>query len=469
MPPQKRGGALLSVVGTLLAVLLLVAAGIFAARAFRPTAASNNSDARERTLEIARSFGVSRDAVAARLALAELPVANANQWLLFTTEEALANPQVDDPTRRALVSLALELGLNEAGIVAFAQSAGLIERSGAEAATIAAAMSAPVAAQPSVVAADEGSAAPVAGSTEPPAAAAPVEPPPAATAAANPAGAPAAEPTAQPVAGPAPAALTATTTQLINLRSGPGTNYATAGSMGTGDTVELVARSAAGDWLQVKLAGGATAWVYAELVNASGSTAALAVATDIPAPPPVATPAPIAAAPTAAPAAPPPADPAAPAPEPTATLAPAANPGDTPTFHVAARRMWNKDENGTCQGQHLLRINVIDAAGNPINGVTLQGVYTGFTATTGDQGKGDGRIEFDLYGSGEAFKVVRNNDGHEAVSEEAGGFTTRSLDIDIPTLIGGGYCTDAADCQVFYNSFGCTGHHSWEATFQRNY
>ncbi|MGL4650987.1 MAG: hypothetical protein ACRC1H_16380, partial [Caldilineaceae bacterium] len=101
--------------------------------------------------------------------------------------------------------------------------------------------------------------------------------------------------------------------------------------------------------------------------------------------------------------------------------------------------------------------------------ITLQGIYTGFQATTGDQGKGDGRMEFDLYGSGEAFKVIRNNDGRDAVSDEAGGFTTKSLDIDIPTLIGGGYCTNEQDCQVFYNSYGCTGHHSWEAKFQRNY
>lgn len=55
--------------------------------------------------------------------------------------------------------------------------------------------------------------------------------------------------------------------------------------------------------------------------------------------------------------------------------------------------------------------------------------------------------------------MLRNNDGHDAASDEAGGFTTKSLDIDIPTLIGAGYCSDEADCKVFYSSYGCTGHH----------
>ena len=65
--------------------------------------------------------------------------------------------------------------------------------------------------------------------------------------------------------------------------------------------------------------------------------------------------------------------------------------------------------------------------------------------------------------------MVRNNDGRGASGDNAGGFTTRSLDIDVPTLIGAGYCTNDEDCQIFYNSYGCTGHHSWEATFKRNY
>lgn len=64
---------------------------------------------------------------------------------------------------------------------------------------------------------------------------------------------------------------------------------------------------------------------------------------------------------------------------------------------------------------------------------------------------------------------MRDNDGREATSDNAEGFTTISPDIDVPTLIGAGYCTDQADCDIFYYSYGCSGHHSWEAIFKRNY
>jgi hypothetical protein len=65
--------------------------------------------------------------------------------------------------------------------------------------------------------------------------------------------------------------------------------------------------------------------------------------------------------------------------------------------------------------------------------------------------------------------VIRNNDGREATSDRAEGFTTQSRDIDQATLINAGYCSNDADCQIFYGSWGCNGHHSWEATFKRNY
>ena len=131
--------------------------------------------------------------------------------------------------------------------------------------------------------------------------------------------------------------------------------------------------------------------------------------------------------------------------------------------------MWAKSENGDCRGQHLLRINVIDANGVRINGVRLKGIYTGEVIVTGSQGKGDGMIEYDLYGTGEGFTVIKNDDGRDADSDSAEGFTTQSRDISKELLIAGGYCTNDADCQIFYDSCGCNGHHSWEATFQRNY
>jgi hypothetical protein len=465
-----------------------VGAGLFVAtRFFGDAPAATPDESRAMTVEIANAYAAGGNADAARAALLTLPVANAEQWLLIVTEEALANPATPGETRNALVQLALELGLSESTLTDYAAANGLLPDRSADAATLAAVMNAPVAdagapaaaptAQPANTAAEGASA--LADAAAPAAGSAAAESAPAPAPAAE---APAAEaaPVAEPTATPAP--LTATTAALINLRGGPGTTYALAGAMGPGDVATILARNPAGDWLQIQPPTGSVAWVLGELVTPSGATDALAVAADIPpAPAPVAAAPAAPAAPAEAPAAAPPAEapPAAapPAEAPPAEAAPPAepaapapgNPSDTPTFSLVQRRMWNIEENGTCRGQHLLRINVVDANNNPLNGITLQGLYTGVQLTTGDQGKGDGRIEFDLYGSGEAFKVARNNDGRDVISDEAGGFTTQSRDIDFATLIGGGYCSDDTTCQTFYNSFGCNGHHSWEATFKRNY
>jgi hypothetical protein len=131
--------------------------------------------------------------------------------------------------------------------------------------------------------------------------------------------------------------------------------------------------------------------------------------------------------------------------------------------------LWSKEENGDCRGQHLLRIHVLDANGARLNGVLLKGIYIGHEIFSGSQGKGDGVVEYDLHGSGEGFMIIRNNDGRDATSDRAEGFTTRSLDIDEATLIQAGYCSNHETCQIFYSSYGCQGHHSWEAIFKRNY
>jgi uncharacterized protein YraI len=256
---------------------------------------------------------------------------------------------------------------------------------------------------------------------------------------------------------------------LLNVRGGPGVDFPVVDSLEPGETAAITGRNAGADWWEIALAGGQTGWVLAQLVTTSGDVSSVAVPANVPAPPPTATPAAVAAAPEA-PAEPTAAAPeAAPAAEPTATAAPAASPSDKPYFKLISSRMWSKAENGDCIGQHLLRINVIDANGVRLNGVRLKGLYTGEVMVTGSQGKGDGVIEYDLYGTGEGFAVVQNDDGREADSDRAEGFTTQSRDISQDLLIAGGYCSNDADCQIFYDSWGCNGHHSWEATFQRNY
>ncbi|MCL4863881.1 MAG: hypothetical protein KJZ93_31025 [Caldilineaceae bacterium] len=89
-------------------------------------------------------------------------------------------------------------------------------------------------------------------------------------------------------AGGAPAA-----NRNANLRAGPGTDYAVAGSAQAGVVLEIVARNADGTWLQ--LAGGE--WIAAFLVDNAPAIAGLPLAANIPVAP---TPAP--AAPAEAPA-----------------------------------------------------------------------------------------------------------------------------------------------------------------------
>ena len=77
-----------------------------------------------------------------------------------------------------------------------------------------------------------------------------------------------------PTATPTPVPPTSTPTPRAptvnrdgNIRSGPGTNYDSVGQAVQGDTVEVIAHDATGDWLQVALASGAAGWMAAFLVD----------------------------------------------------------------------------------------------------------------------------------------------------------------------------------------------------------
>ena len=250
----------------------------------------------------------------------------------------------------------------------------------------------------------------------------------------------------------------------LNVRRGPGLLYDIVGGLQSGEELDILAKNDAADWWQVNMPGDLLGWVYGPLVQTIGDVNSVAVAANIPPPP---DPAPVVEEPVPVPEATQPetTEPEAPAQE----EAPASSPDDKPHFTLVKTRLWEKYENDGCAGKHLLRVHVFDANGNRLNGVALQGIYTGEILVTGSQGKGDGVIEYDLYSSGEGFRVIRDNDGREASSDNADGFTTRSVDIPKDLLINANYCTDSANCDVFYASWGCQGHHSWEAEFRRNY
>jgi len=481
-PSRKQPLHILLILALGVALLLLAACG--------PEKSATDDDALlAETQRIAQEFVDNGDLEQARAQLGALDVANSNLWLILAAENAIAQ---NLETATSLVQLSESLGLESAQIERFAIENNLLEGFTALSRGDAAAIApvAPVAPAAVAVAPQATSDAGVqtgsatdgepavqvldeateddSTSTDETNEDGDIEAGDAVTGDAEPETADAEEnagavvelPTPTPEPSPAPGAAVKATL-IMNVRNGPDIAYQIVGSLDDGEEAEIVGKNEAGDWWEVALADGQTGWVYARLVETSGDVGAIAVAANIPPPPaPTATPQPVAEAP---------APPAEEEPAPPAEGEPAVDPNAGPHFTMISKRMWGKQENDGCIGKHLLHVHVIDANGVRLNGVALQGIYTGEIMVTGSQGKGDGIIEYDLYSTGEGFRVIRDVDGRDATSDNAEGFTTRSVDIPKETLIEAGYCSDSADCDTFYNSWGCQGHHSWEATFQRNY
>ncbi len=102
---------------------------------------------------------------------------------------------------------------------------------------------------------------------------------------------PSATPTETPSATPTPADPYITTTRAMNIRGGPGTNYAVIGSAASGQRFDISGKNASGDWWRIDY-GGQDAWIYAPMVDASNAATIAVVPTPVPPPPPTPTPAP---------------------------------------------------------------------------------------------------------------------------------------------------------------------------------
>ena len=122
------------------------------------------------------------------------------------------------------------------------------------------------------------------------------------------------EPETPPAAEPEPSPPAVTVTgSVVNLRTGPGTDHATAGQVRAGDQLHVTGRNADGSWLQVAhpAATGELVWIYGPLTDIDGATVAtLAVAVQVEVAVEIETP------PTPEPAAPEPESVAQPTPEP---------------------------------------------------------------------------------------------------------------------------------------------------------
>ena len=75
------------------------------------------------------------------------------------------------------------------------------------------------------------------------------------------------------------------TADVLNVRTGPGTNYPKTGLLRKGDQVVVTGRTERGDWLTVTLADGKKGWVAASLVKLDVPVSGIAVTQNIPKPP----------------------------------------------------------------------------------------------------------------------------------------------------------------------------------------
>jgi uncharacterized protein YgiM (DUF1202 family) len=88
--------------------------------------------------------------------------------------------------------------------------------------------------------------------------------------------------TSPPTFTPAPAVEVVN--RSVNVRVGPGLNYAVRGRLRQGDTAAIVAQTAEGDWFNVRLDDGRLVWIAAGAVTRMGG--AVEIAATIPAAPP---------------------------------------------------------------------------------------------------------------------------------------------------------------------------------------
>lgn len=404
---------------------------------------------------IAQQFSATQDLPAAQTALAELNLPNPGQSVLALAESYIAQGQ-DTATTVNLISLASALGpISNMAKDYLARSAQPTEPAAVVAVSTATAVPATATAAPIT------------------------DTPTSVVSTATPTTVPTSAPT--DTATPEPTATVntqprAVANQVINVRSGPGTMYPVVNQLAAGQPVDVLARNSDSTWWQVDLGGGSLGWVAASVVEAAGALDVVALAQNIPPTPtprpqptpvPTNTPAPpSAAAPTSAPA---PTATTAPLP-PTATPVPQSS-GQYVVADVRLRPV-GQDSQRCDSGDHNIFVKVIDGAGNPLNGVRVQEIWTQTINVTGDQGKGPGRVEWDLgRGGGGQVQVVDGN--NNPISPLTRGLSNTWPDGDL--LWAAGYCNckphpDLASCSAEaqnHQYMFAWGHYVYEVTFQR--
>lgn len=401
------------------ALCILIVIALFSVGCARPTSSGSlaPTDRDIALRQIAADYARSGDLVQAQAALNRLGVANPAQLLLTLAEADLAAGQPREQIE-SMARLAEALGQRSPKLIAYLEPT--------------------VAPTPTPV----------------PPTATPLPPtePPSPTPTSRPATeTPTPEPpTATPT--PEPQQPRVVADSNVNLRSGPGRAYPVIGQLRAGQEVAIQARNANGDWWQVAWGGPGQAWVAGTVVRVLGPIDTVAVAANIPPPPPQ---------PTAAPR---------------PTAAPTQPPRVTgPDFQLVSRRLWGVEENGgsfsgpsvNCGGKHVLHVYVQDAAGQPLNGVTVMEVGGNHQELVSGS-KDNGMVEYNLFPPGKDVIIIRDVDGHQVTSDTAAAPTlTEAIPFDI--LMAARYCSDTADCSHFLSQGGCNGHYSWDVIFRRAY
>ncbi|MEM7345318.1 MAG: SH3 domain-containing protein [Chloroflexota bacterium] len=232
----------------------------------------------------------------------------------------------------------------------------------------------------------------------------------------------------------------------LNVRSGPGVNFPRVGALTPNDQIKIIGRNADSSWWQINYPSDseAVAWISAGFGVAVNTDQVVLV--DIPATP----------------------TPAAP----TATPVPAID------FRVVKQRLRSNEENGgispngsvtNCGYGHEIYVQVIDAAGNPLNGVVIGDIYNNPRQITGS--KGPGIAQYLLYFNGYSLSVVEDTSaGRPVTSETSHILSAKDEEIPIPWLVEGHYCADEAECidRISKNNL-CRGHYSFDLVFQRSW
>lgn len=424
---QRRSGIITAL---LLAAVVLSGCPAREDRATRPATAEERNAA---IVAIADQFAATQDLEAAQVALDALALPAAPQAVLALAESFIALGQ-DTETTLELANLAKGLGLSSRMMGDFVTTAAA---SGA---------AVPVALAPLATNTPLPTDTPAATST-PTDTPAPTD---------TPTDLPA--PTDTPTETPAPRPVVVADS-VANVRSGPGTGYAVLEQAQAGDELEILARSQDGQWWQVALANGGEGWLAASLVTASGPTGGVQIAQNI-APPPTPRPTNTPAAPAAAPTTAPPT--AAPPPQ-------SSSPYVMTSFRL---RPVNQDAQRCNGGDHNIYVTVVDGNGSPIDGVRVRETYTGQIFVTGDQGKGPGRVQYDIYrGGGGVVEIIDEN--NNPISGQSPGMSADWPPFDL--MLAAGYCNckphpDADSCRAELESkqyLFAVGHYVYEVTFQR--